>query len=251
MAELRKFAAKRLGDAVRGRAPRAVAERVRCTVCAASPFCLGSENDQLEQGVELRRLTIERGAPLFQANTPLRAFYVVRSGSIKTCVSKAQGGEQVVGFHLPGEIVGFDGIASGMHACTGISIAHSEVCCLSLPSLYKLADSKPQLHKEISRLMARELAGRRVQLLLFRGRADRRVAWFLLNLAERMTEKLVAPVMLKLPMSRRDMASMLGLKGETVSRMLGVLKRERLIEVLGQRIKLLDPARMRTFIGYP
>lgn len=218
-------------------------------MCAAHVLCLEQDaagTPRLRQReLELRHIEAGPGVPLFRVNMPLRALYVVRSGLIKTCVRDAQGIEQVIGFHFPGEIVGFDGIANGRHACAGIPITPSEVCQLPMAKLAGLADREPRLHQEISRLMARELAGRRLQLLLFRGRADQRLAWFLLDIAERMVPELTPRTELQLGMSRAEIGSMLGIQIETVSRMLRVLSQSGLIAVTGRRITLLDPAGLR------
>ncbi len=230
--------------------------RVRCIVCDARSLCMAHVDGDAaprhrspELGV--RSVVAGSGEPLFRANTPMHSLYVVRSGLIKTCVRDSQGVEQVIGFHIPGEIVGFDGIANGQHACAGISITDSEVCQLPMSSLTSLAESEPGLHREINRLMARELAGRRLQLMLFRGRADQRVAWFLLDLAERTTSATAPRTFLQLGMSRSDIGNMLGVQIETVSRILRVLIRDGLIAVMGRRITLLDPAGLRALMRQP
>jgi CRP/FNR family transcriptional regulator len=237
----------------RGRSKAGAASaRVRCTVCTAQPLCLepvcGEASRLRRQELSLRHIAAAKGAALFRANMPMRALYVVRSGLIKTCVRDSQGIEQVIGFHIPGEIVGFDGIASGRHVCAGIPIVDSEICQLPMSRLGSLVESDPGLHGTISRLMARELAGRRLQLMLFRGRADQRVAWFLLDIAERTAQTVNPHTVIQLGMSRSEIGSMLGMQIETVSRMLRELNRNGLIAVTGRRITLLDPAGLRALL---
>lgn len=228
------------------------AARVRCTVCSAYPLCAdpatGEVSRQRCQETGLRHFAAGQGVPLFKTNMPMRALYVIRSGLIKTCLRDSQGIEQVIGFHIPGEIVGFDGIASGRHVCAGIPIVDSEICQLPMSRLGSLVESEPGLHGTISRLMARELAGRRLQLMLFRGRADQRVAWFLLDIAERTAQAVNPHTVIQLGMSRSEIGSMLGMQIETVSRMLRGLNRNGLIAVTGRRITLLDPAGLRALL---
>lgn len=245
MAASRKFVGKQSANAA----------RVRCIVCAAHSLCMahsdGDEPRHCSPDWGVRHVVAESGVPLFRANTPMRALYVVRSGLIKTCMRDSQGVEQVIGFHMPGEIVGFDGIANGRHACTGISITDSEVCQLPISHLTSLIESEPGLHKEINRLMARELADRRLQLMLFRGRADQRVVWFLLDIAERTAPTVAPRMVVQLGMSRSDIGNMLGMQIETISRMLRALIRDGLIAVMGRRITLLDPAGLRALMRQP
>ena len=67
-------------------------------------------------------------------------------------------------------------------------------------------------------------------LLLGRATAYEKVARFLLDIAARFRGELVS-----LPMSRQDMADYLGLTIETISRMLGRLQAEGLVEFVGAR----------------
>ncbi len=43
----------------------------------------------------------------------LNRFYAIRSGTIKSYTITEQGDEQITGFHLAGDLVGFDAIGSG------------------------------------------------------------------------------------------------------------------------------------------
>lgn len=67
-------------------------------------------------------------------------------------------------------------------------------------------------------------------LLLGRATACEKVARFLLDIADRFRGETVA-----LPMSRQDMADYLGLTIETISRMLGRLQADGLVEFVGAR----------------
>ena len=66
-------------------------------------------------------------------------------------------------------------------------------------------------------------------LLLGRKTALERVAAFLLEMNGRLTE----PVVMALPMTRRDISDYLGLTIETVSRALSTLKRKGLLKLTG------------------
>ena len=73
---------------------------------------------------------------------------------------------------------------------------------------------------------------------------------FLLNLAEAFRERGYSSSEFVLPMSRREIASYLGLKLETVSRLFSQLQEEGLIQVQGRAIKLLNlPALKRSSVG--
>ena len=73
-------------------------------------------------------------------------------------------------------------------------------------------------------------------LILGRKTACERLAWFLMD----MSERIPAPDRLDLPMSRQDIADFLGLTIETVSRTMTQLQDEGLIALRGRRWVILS-----------
>ena len=67
--------------------------------------------------MEVKKL-LEREQALYAAGQPFRALYVVRSGAFKTSVIDSQGELQVLGFHLPGEIMGSTPSRAGSTSAT-------------------------------------------------------------------------------------------------------------------------------------
>jgi CRP/FNR family transcriptional regulator len=103
------------------------------------------------------------------------------------------------------------------------------------------------MERELYRMAAHELAAAQQQfVLLGRKTATERFASFLVLLFER-TERPMAGVsgMLRLPMSRSDIADYLGLTKETVSRVISALKRERVIRLESlDLVQILDRDRL-------
>ena len=57
---------------------------------------------------------------MFSAGSELKTLYVAREGSFKTVALSEDGQQQVIGFHLPGELMGLDALGSGNLA--GLSV---------------------------------------------------------------------------------------------------------------------------------
>ena len=108
--------------------------------------------------------------------------------------------------------------------------------------LEKLAQQNPNLLRILHRLLAAEIMReRRTTLILGSMRADQRLATFLLDLGKRYRERGYSPVEFVLRMTRDEIGSYLGLKLETVSRLLSHFHADRLIDVNGRVVRLLDP----------
>ena len=92
---------------------------VACQECSLNEICLpvGIENKDMERldAIIDRKRPLARGDHLFQIGDHFRSVYAVRSGSLKTYATSEHGQEQIMGFHLPGELVGLDAIANDVH----------------------------------------------------------------------------------------------------------------------------------------
>src|SRR5579871_880346 len=93
--------------------------RRSCRSCGLLELCLPAgidhaELERLDTTVRDKR-TLESGGMLFRQGDPFHALYVVRAGTLKTVVQDDEGAQQVLAFHLPGEIVGVDAMAHDIH----------------------------------------------------------------------------------------------------------------------------------------
>src|SRR5690348_17542668 len=81
-----------------------------CLSCAFAEACSVAGYGKAELS-ELHCLVehvgpFEPGQHIFRNGDPFRALFAVRSGMVKTTLVDAEGREQVLGFYLPGEMVG-------------------------------------------------------------------------------------------------------------------------------------------------
>ena len=90
-----------------------------------------------------------------------------------------------------------------------------------------------------------------MMLLLGSMRAEERLVVFLLNLSGRYRARGYSGSEFVLRMTREEIASLLGLKLETVSRVFSRLHGEGLIQVQGRSIKLLDLPALQAMVGQP
>jgi CRP/FNR family transcriptional regulator len=178
------------------------------------------------------------------------AIYAVRSGCVKTMTESANGDEQIVGFHLPGELLGLDGFADGMHTCNALALETSSVCELPLEELESLCHRLPGLQKQMRRIMGKEVNNdHKLLLLLGKMTAEERLASFLLSLSSRMEERNWKESEFNLTMPRQDIANYLGMAVETVSRLFATFQTEKIIDVDRRHITILDMQRLKVIVG--
>ncbi len=180
---------------------------------------------------------------LYRRGTRLRAIYAVRSGSLKTFSEPVDGREQVIGFHLPGELVGLDAIMGGTYACTAEALEHTSVCEIPYDRLEAVSQAIPSLQRQLIRLMGKEILSNEQHLLLLgQKNADQRVATLIVSLAVRLGSRDVPASEFRLSMPRADIGSYLGLAHETVTRCFRRLRGLGFIDVEQRfvRIRQLD-----------
>ena len=207
------------------------------------------EVDQLD-AILGNRSRVPKGQPLFRHGAPFTALYAVRLGSFKTTVLAEDGREQISGYHLPGDILGLDGLHRELHGCTAIALEDSEACMIPYHQLEEVAREVPALHDNLCRIVGREIHNDHQQLLLLGSmRAEERLAAFLLNLSDRYRNRGYSSTEFVLRMTREEIGSFLGLKLETVSRLFSRFQQEGLVQVQGRAVRIVDLPTLRRLVG--
>jgi len=230
--------------------------RRSCAQCSLQVLCLpaaigGSDLEQLDDIVRNRR-PLEPGESLFRAGQPLSSLYVAREGAFKTIATNEDGQAQVIGFHLPGELMGLDALGSGHHACDAQALTRATVCEVPLAQLEAICAKLPGLQHQLLRIIGQGINRDQSHMeMLGRRQAAERLAQFLHGLSERYRVLGRSGEMFVLPMSREDIASFLGMVIETVSRTLTKMQDDGVIAVRGRKVTVLDAARLDAMVHGP
>lgn len=217
----------------------------RCSTCILGQFCLpvGLSHADLDKVDALvkERVALKKGGSLYRHGDLMTSVYSIRFGTLKTEHGLSDGRSQVVGFHLPGEILGLDAIGDGHHQSDAIALEDSEACIIRFAEFESLARQIPALQNQFHRILSRELTqDQRHLLALGSMRAEERLAGFLLNLSERLAARGYTNNEFDLRMSREEIGSYLGIQIETVSRLLSRFAEAGLIQVKQRHLKLID-----------
>jgi CRP/FNR family transcriptional regulator len=218
-----------------------------CGTCAFSSACVAAGYHKPELA-ELQCLVehvgpFRAGEHVFRTGDPFRAIFAVRGGTVKTRVFDREGREQVLGFYLPGEVVGLNAIYPEQFPCDAVALDTAFFCRFSFPAMSALAARIPAVQKHLFRMLSKELGT--ASLLAGDHSADERVAAFLMDLAGRYAARGFSGTRFHLSMSRGDIANYLRLAAETVSRVLSRFRAQNLIRIEGRELELLNSAALR------
>ncbi|MEW5836339.1 MAG: helix-turn-helix domain-containing protein [Pseudomonadota bacterium] len=213
-----------------------------CRTCAFAGACLAVGYGKPE--LEALHCLVEHVGPyrtgdhVFRTGDPFRAIFAVRAGTVKTSLVDREGREQVLGFYLPGEVIGLNAIYPEQFPCDAIALENAQFCRFSFPAMSALATRMPAVQQHLFRLLSKELGT--ASLLAGDHSADERVAAFLCDLGSRYAARGFSGTRFALSMSRGDIANYLRLASETVSRVLTRFRSQRLIALEGRQVELLD-----------
>jgi CRP/FNR family transcriptional regulator len=228
--------------------------KAACSNCNLRELCLPvglslADIEKLEELVATRK-RVKRGESLFRAGDRFESLYAVRLGFLKSTVMSSDGREQVTGFHMAGELVGLDGISSETHSCDTVALEDTEVCVIPYERLEEVAAAVPMLRNHFHKVMSREIVREHgVMLLLGSMHAEERLAAFLLNLSQRFEARGYSRTEFVLRMTRAEIGSFLGLKLETVSRVLSRFAQDGLIEVNQKHVRIVNPDGLRAIVS--
>ena len=200
---------------------------------------------QLDQIIDQHR-RVGRDQVLYRMNDPFTTLYAIRFGQFKTYQLTADGVEQITGFHMAGEFLGMDAISKDRHQCYASALEDSEVCELPFPRLERLFSGIPVLLRHFHQMMSQEITrDQSAMLSLGNMNADQRFALFLLNLSSRHKARGYSATTFQLRMSREEIGNYLGLRIESVSRLISKFTREGRINISHRDVELLDIVALR------
>lgn len=214
-----------------------------CDLCVVRnrAICSSLNKDELEVLNSIgRRRTLSPGESLFWEGEDSVLVANVIDGVLKLATGTEDGREQIVGVVYPSEFIGRPFGGTTNHGVTALTEAR--VCVFNRSDFDAFARQHPGLeHKLLERTLSELDRTRDWMVLLGRKSAAEKVASFLLELSDRLAPAgcevsfEAAPRRFTLPFSRQQIADVLGLTIETVSRQFTRLKAEGVIDLPSRR----------------
>jgi CRP/FNR family transcriptional regulator len=201
-----------------------------------------------------RKRTMKAGESLIWEGDDSVLVANVIEGVLKLSTGTEDGREQIVGVVYPSDFIGRPFGTTTSHGVTALTDAR--VCVFSRRDFDQFAREHPALeHKLLQRTLGELDRTRRWMLLLGRKSASEKLASFLIEMSERLAEPGcqsdgTASARFVLPFSRQQIADVLGLTIETVSRQFTRMKDDGIIALVSRReVQILDRAALEAEAG--
>lgn len=215
-----------------------------CSKCSSKSRCFPSSlNERLISQFDRligKRHSVERNTMLFRVGDPFSNLHIIHCGQFMTFQDDARGKQNVVGFHMVGEILGLGAINTGFQDSNALALEDSDVCEIPFLKLQELCAEAPNLQQHFHRILSKEITRERDKKRMMSARAEQRLATFLLDLSLRYEERGFSNIQFQLLMSRELIGSYVGLTMESISRLMSKFKKNGWITIEGKNIRICN-----------
>ena len=190
---------------------------------------------------------LAQGEAVFHMGEANRALYCIAEGMVGLRLLHASGTRVLVDIAYPGDLIGTRAfLRDGEHRTSAEALSEVRLCKIPSVEARRLMAEHPQLYQRLVRICLDSLDASQEAMLhaAAMSNCDR-----LFHLLSRLLQHCGATdsagrLRARLPVSREDIAGMLGVRQETLSRLLMRLKDEQLIEISGRNCQLLSIRRL-------
>jgi len=210
---------------------------------------LGAEEiDRIASGS--REVRVKRGDVLFQKGDPCRGFHIVVYGQVKLLFITSQGDEKVIEIMGPGQSFGEAVMfLEKPYVVTGQTLTDSLLLHVAKEVVFEEIERDPKFARRVIAGLSRRLHQlvTDVEAYSLRSATQRVIGYLLRPDHEHEDHKNASSV--TLPASKTVIASRLNITPEHFSRVLHELTENRLIQVDGRTVRILDVERLRAYEG--
>jgi CRP-like cAMP-binding protein len=188
--------------------------------------------------------TYKRGSVIYHEGSRTNGFYCINSGVVKIFKTGIDGREQIIAFAKKGGIIGYRSILSSELACSSAKVIEdATLCFIPGETLISLVKTNGNFSMSIMQQTCKELGEANSFITDIAQKTVReRLAEVLLNLKD--IFELDNDQVLQISLTREELANIVGTATESVIRLLSEFKQDKLIDLNGRKIKVLDIKRL-------
>lgn len=188
----------------------------------------------------------KKKAEIFSEGDTPTAVLFVNSGNVKTFKAHQDGKELITNMYNTGDFFGIEPVLENSeYRESAVALQDSEIVLIPKADFLSLLSSHPDVSATFISLLCKKVEEKEKQLLnLAYSSIRQRTAEALLK-AQSMKD-----LQNRIALSREDLARIVGTASESVIRVLAEFKEEKLIEVEGGRIKILQPQKLEKVVKW-
>lgn len=194
---------------------------------------------------EKKTIRLKKGDNILEEGHAASGVYLVRSGTAKLYKVGFTGKEQIIRFSKKGDLLGYRSILSGeAFGATATAIEDMELEFIPERFFLKMLEENPKMSFEMLKMISKQLgdAADTITILAQKTVRERLAEVFIMLENTLGTDK---EGFIRISLTREEMANLIGTATESAIRLISEFKQDRLIEVDGRRIKLLEHGKIR------
>jgi CRP/FNR family cyclic AMP-dependent transcriptional regulator len=221
-------------------------ECLTCELRASRTFC-NLHQDALRKFAGIgEQLLLEQGVTIYREGTASSGVFVICTGQVKlSCTSKA-GRTLILKIADPGEVLGLGSVLSGSrHLLTAETIQPTELKSIRREEFVPFLEDQAEAGFHAAKALSEEYktAFFDARRLALSGSAAARTASVLLDWGKASSNG-KSEMRITMTLTHEELSHLVGGSRETVTRVLGRFKRDKLIEINGSSIVILAPERL-------
>ena len=172
--------------------------------------------------------------------------YRLDKGVLKVSLRSPQGGERIIGVLAEGSVVGDLGIIDGLPRSASVTaLTDCELRFINRASFQHCAQQHPEIHRYLVSRLAQRLRETEdsIAALAFLT-AKGRVAYALLEIAERLGKQTGSEIVIPQMINQKDLAAMAGVSRENTTRILKSWLKGRLVTHSSRSYRINDKAEL-------
>jgi CRP/FNR family cyclic AMP-dependent transcriptional regulator len=217
-----------------------------CELRSLRMFCNLDAEALAEFGSIGVQATLPKGTKIFQEDGPSSGVFVICTGQVKLSCSSKEGRTLILKIAMPGDVLGLGAVISGSrYEVTAETIEPTEIKNIRREDFLSFIQKHGEASLHAAKALSEEykVAFFDARRLALSGSAAGRLAAVLLDWGR--TASCGKPEMrFTMALTHEELANLVGSSRETVTRMLGRFKKEKLIQMRGASILILSPERL-------
>ncbi|HWR94252.1 MAG TPA: Crp/Fnr family transcriptional regulator [Flavobacterium sp.] len=189
--------------------------------------------------------TVKKGDTIFEEGDTINGIYCVKDGVCKLSKLSANGKDQIVKLIKQGELLGQRSMISEEPAnLSAVALEDMEVCFIPKTEILGFFDNNNQFSMSVMRNICGDLKESDDHIVnMAQKSVKERLAQTLIYLSESFGTNTDGS--LNVQLSRDELAGMIGTATESCIRILSEFKKEKLIELVGKKIVIIDIAKLK------